>query len=543
MKKLILLLVLLTYSCLYSQSDNFIGSTTNTEIQNGKLVYKTVTNPLPYEGKGVFINEGYNNYRPSNSSYMRWSYTDPAAINNDGMISGDGKTSAIGWYLNSKRVSVYGNINSTPFWEFSTPSNSGRNYVAISDTGAVIAAGSYRNFYLFNKTSSTPFFNFDLLLTADTGAAGPLDLTSNGGYLLASANRNDSSWVYCFNKNSTVSIWKTKVPGQIQGIKIAANDTLAIVNTYSAYYVYNIYTGALRYTAAITDGTQAPQGISGNGNIIATINYKGFVKVYQWSGSAYNFLWQYQEPPGSYYNWVTSVDITDDGQYIAIGTLIFLTSSSYDGSVRFFKVSTGSTALWSFTALGDEVNQVTISKNKKYLAAASWGKLDNSKDDIYVFRCDPGNGTPWYSFNSPGSAFMCSISNDGTSVIAGGKAVHARSFGSGGTMYNIFVDTTLNPVSIGSIGSETPTKYSLSQNYPNPFNPVTKFKFDIAKSGNVKLAIYDITGKEVQTLVNESMQPGTYEAKFDGTTLNSGVYFYRLEVNGFSQTRSMVMIK
>lgn len=543
MKKLILLFVVLTFSSLYSQPDNFIGSTTKSELQNGVLNYKTTTNPLLNEGPNLMINEQNNDYRPTNSSFTRWSFTDAAAINNDGMISGDGKTSAVGWYLNNKRVSVYGNTNNTPFWEFPTSANNGRNYVAISDTGNVIAAGSNRNFYLFDKGSATPFFDFNLLLTADTGYAGPLDLTSNGGYLLASANRNDSSWVYCFNKNSTVSIWKVKLPGQIQGIKIAANDTLAIVNTYSAYYVYNIYTGVLRYSAPITDGTQAPQGINANGSIIATINYKGFVKVYQWSGSAYNLLWQYQEPPGTYYNWVTAVDITDDGQYVAIGTLIFASSSSYDGSVRFFKVSTGSTPLWSFTALGDEVNQVSISKNQKYLAAASWGKLDNSKDDIYVFRCDPGNGTPWYSINSPGSAFMCSISNDGTSVISGGKAVHARNFGSGGTMYNIFVDTTLNPTSIGNIGSGIPKEYSLKQNYPNPFNPITKINFDIPKSGYVKLSVYNSLGQETEVLVNQNMNAGFFSADWNASKYSSGIYFYKLETNGYTETKKMMLLK
>jgi hypothetical protein len=543
MGKIILLFIVLTFSNLYSQSDNFIGSTTKSVMQNGVLNYYTTTNPLPNDGPSLMVNEFSNDYRPSNSSYTRWSFTDAAAINNDGMVSGDGKTSAVGWYLNNKRVSVYGNTNNTPIWEYSTSANNGRNYIAVSDTGNVIAAGSFRNFYLFNKSSSTPFFNFDLLTTADTGSAGPLDLTSNGSYLLASANRNDSSWVYCFNKNSTVSIWKTKVPGQIQGIKIAGNDTLAIVNTYSAYYVYNIYTGALRYSAPITDGTQAPQGISANGNVIATINYKGYLRIYQWSGSAYNLLWQYQEPPGSYYNWVASVDMTEDGQYVSIGTLIFVSASSFDGTVRYFKVSNGSTPLWSCTGFGDEVNMVSISKNGKFMAASSWGRLDNSKDDIYVFRCDPGTGLAWYSLNSPGSAFMCSISNDGTTVIAGGKAVHARNFGSGGTLYNIFIDTTLVPVSIGTTGTGTPTEYSLKQNYPNPFNPVTNFKFDIVNSGEVKIIVYDIMGREVQTLVNERLQPGKYEVSFDGSKFSSGVYFYKLEVNGYIQTRRMVMTK
>jgi hypothetical protein len=544
MKKLILLFVILLYSNLYSQSDNFIGSTTKSVIQNGVTKYYTTTNPQLNEGANLMTYESGNDTRLSNGSYTRWSFTDGAAINNDGMVSGDGKTTAIGWYLNSKRVSVYGNANSTPIWEFPTnPASNGRNYIAVSDTGDVIAAGSYNNFYLFNKTSSTPFFNFDLLTTPDLGNAGPLDLTSNGSYLVASANKNDTSMIYCFNKNSTVSTWRVIVPGQIQGVKIAANDTLVIFNTYSTYYVYNIYTGLLRFSAPITDGTQAPQGISGNGNIIATINYKGFVKVYQWSGSAYNLLWQYQEPPGTYYNWVTSVDITDNGSYIAIGTLIFVSSSSYDGTVRYFKISNGATPIWSVAGMGDEVNMVSISKNGKYLAAASWGRLDNSKADIFVYRCDPGNGMEWYSINTPGSAFMCGISNDGTSVIAGGKAVHARSFGSGGTLYNIFVDTTLNPVSVGTIGTETPSEYSLKQNYPNPFNPITNVKFSILNSGQARLIVYDVMGREVQTLVNEMLKPGKYEVSFDGSKLPSGVYYYKLDVNGFTQTRRMVMTK
>jgi hypothetical protein len=94
-----------------------------------------------------------------------------------------------------------------------------------------------------------------------------------------------------------------------------------------------------------------------------------------------------------------------------------------------------------------------------------------------------------------------------------------------------------------NISTETPSKYSLSQNYPNPFNPITNVKFSILNSGDVKLVVYDIMGKEVQTLVNERLQPGTYEAAFDGSSLNSGVYFYKLITNTFSETKKMLLIK
>ncbi|MBK6773674.1 MAG: T9SS type A sorting domain-containing protein [Ignavibacteria bacterium] len=71
----------------------------------------------------------------------------------------------------------------------------------------------------------------------------------------------------------------------------------------------------------------------------------------------------------------------------------------------------------------------------------------------------------------------------------------------------------------------------LSQNYPNPFNPVTNLEFGISKSGFVSLKIYDVIGRELFTLVNESKQPGYYKIKFDAGNLSSGVYFYRLVVS------------
>ena len=98
-------------------------------------------------------------------------------------------------------------------------------------------------------------------------------------------------------------------------------------------------------------------------------------------------------------------------------------------------------------------------------------------------------------------------------------------------------------ISIQNISTETPTKYSLSQNYPNPFNPTTNIKFSIVNSGDVKLVVYDIQGREVQTLVNESLKPGTYEAAFDGSALNSGVYFYKLVTGNFTETKKMLLIK
>jgi hypothetical protein len=90
---------------------------------------------------------------------------------------------------------------------------------------------------------------------------------------------------------------------------------------------------------------------------------------------------------------------------------------------------------------------------------------------------------------------------------------------------------------------EIPTSFSLRQNYPNPFNPGTKISFDIARFGKVKIIICDVMGREMLTFVNELLNPGRYEIPFDGSQLTSGVYFYKLVTDGYSETKRMILLK
>jgi hypothetical protein len=90
---------------------------------------------------------------------------------------------------------------------------------------------------------------------------------------------------------------------------------------------------------------------------------------------------------------------------------------------------------------------------------------------------------------------------------------------------------------------EIPEVYSLSQNYPNPFNPITNIKYTLPQSGRVSLKVYDIMGNLVTVFVNGYQNAGSYNAEFDGTNLASGLYFYTLQVNGFTQTKKMMLIK
>jgi uncharacterized delta-60 repeat protein len=92
-------------------------------------------------------------------------------------------------------------------------------------------------------------------------------------------------------------------------------------------------------------------------------------------------------------------------------------------------------------------------------------------------------------------------------------------------------------------GSNLPEKFMLHQNYPNPFNPSTTIKFDVSNKSDVKLAIYDMLGKEVDVLVNQQLEPGSYTISYTNKNLASGVYFYQLRAGEFKEIKKMTLIK
>ena len=98
-------------------------------------------------------------------------------------------------------------------------------------------------------------------------------------------------------------------------------------------------------------------------------------------------------------------------------------------------------------------------------------------------------------------------------------------------------------IGVSNISNEVPEGYSLSQNYPNPFNPITNLEFGISNSEYVSLKVYDMLGKEISTLVNQKLSPGTYRYYFDASGITSGIYFYTLKAGNYIETKRMNLIK
>ncbi len=207
-------------------------------------------------------------------------------------------------------------------------------------------------------------------------------------------------------------------------------------------------------------------------------------------------------------------------------------------------------------------------QNERTKDSLSARKGDSSKYDCgYYYRCTDTSTGSVFGINLKKKIFGWSdFFEAGTSrtFAMGIGLVSISSFGHTSTNYVnltgcyvngvLYGDTTLTSVNI--ISNDIPKSFSLLQNYPNPFNPVTKIKFSIPQNEtthrvvSTRLIVFDAIGKEAAVLVNQQLQPGTYEANWDASAYPSGVYYYKLEVSpstgsgrGFLETKKMVLIK
>ena len=157
------------------------------------------------------------------------------------------------------------------------------------------------------------------------------------------------------------------------------------------------------------------------------------------------------------------------------------------------------------------------------------------------------SGLSWVSqLDLPHTMFTSVSCNDSNNIWASGYYIDTslggiiyKSVNGGANWMNVYDNT----VSVNNIAGSIPVGFSISQNFPNPFNPVTRISFSIPTSENSVLKIYDALGKELQVLVNERLNVGSYEVDFDGSNFASGVYFYKLEAGDFVETKRMILLK
>ena len=215
---------------------------------------------------------------------------------------------------------------------------------------------------------------------------------------------------------------------------------------------------------------------------------QSIINVYTWLYSV-NFI-------NNNTGWITGDGIVLKTTNSGNNWMVKVTSSVYGYSIKFFDENTG------------------------YIAASN-GLFKSTNGGInWVFS----------SYNQTVLIMSSCFLNPNTGWIAGYNGVVLKTTNGG----NVFVK---------NISQEIPAAYSLKQNYPNPFNPRTAIRFQVKGSSNVSLKIFDITGKEVATLVNERLNAGTYSIDWNASNFPSGVYFYRIQAEGFNETKKMMLVR
>jgi hypothetical protein len=246
--------------------------------------------------------------------------------------------------------------------------------------------------------------------------------------------------------------------------------------------------------------------------------------------------------PGTMYE---RPSITIQQRHFSLPQRILVTCTKNNRAVYHFSSDGG--AVWTIDAsLGLTTQQVDYTYcssdslaagDKDFIAAF----VDLNGDSITVRHGDLGAmGTYQHKRNSNQSSGL--LAPAAAIYKVGGNKYSAfcyAGFGPTGVYYNMETLVT----GITPVNSEIPSAFKLEQNYPNPFNPVTNIRFSLPKAGMVSMKIFDISGREVAELISGTMNAGTYNYDFNASNLSSGIYFYRINAEGFTDTKKMILVK
>ncbi len=177
---------------------------------------------------------------------------------------------------------------------------------------------------------------------------------------------------------------------------------------------------------------------------------------------------------------------------------------------------------------------------------ATWNEMNNGLDLRFLASSFATDGTNVF-FSEQGSIYLFNNSTNswepesslGSPLLVCGKYLFSGSIGTGVWTLDLSNITSITRQKPGAI----PASYSLEQNFPNPFNPTTNIQYSLPSSQFVTLKVYDILGKEVETLVEKRQSAGNYHVTFDGSRLASGIYIYQLKVGNFTSSKKLTLLK
>lgn len=290
--------------------------------------------------------------------------------------------------------------------------------------------------------------------------------------------------------------------------------------------------------------------VSSSGNIyLCGYDYSGpsagvnYITM-KYSGGALSWIKTYSGTSGGGYDEATKV-VLDASENVYVTGYTSEISSTNDFTT--IKYNSSGDSIWvrkyNNTANGDDRAQDMQIDASGNTYITGWSRDTGSRYDYLTLKYNSSGTKLWdIRYNASHAVidtkpYAVSLDNAGNVYVTG------FSNGSTGNEDITTIKYSETPTGITGIGNTAPESFSLSQNYPNPFNPSTTINYELKITNYVKLNVYDATGKLVSALINNVQHAGKHAVTFDGGYLSSGVYFYKLETEGFTDTKRMLLLK
>ncbi len=242
--------------------------------------------------------------------------------------------------------------------------------------------------------------------------------------------------------------------------------------------------------------------------------------------------------------YTTSMQQTGDGGYIILGTSTLFSTGGYDAWL--IKTDAGGDTLWTRSYGGSEQEEgyfVQQTHDGGYILTGYTSSFGNGGYDVFIVKTNASGNMLWTKTvggDGDDIGYCIQETGDGGYIIVG----RTDSYGAGGDdLWLIKLEPDLSGIPPDS-KMNIPGQPVLYQNYPNPFNPVTTIEFNLPKSSEVTLKIFNILGEEVATLLSERLSAGSYSYEWSRPAgIASGVYLYRLQAGDYIETRKMVLMR